>query len=147
LLEFVQGGAEGAIEGVDAALQALKRPIELCVNLAVNVGFGQLALAFEFADAVVPEPGFDAAEAAQHPFGAGQGIDEGALFGSSGLEAGVVLGVEAVEIGGGFAGDLERIGFDPGFQGIHAGGDLAVDRARAGGFQGVEAVGLDLAKG
>ena len=73
------------------------------VSLKVAVCFVVVVVGF-------PELGLDAAQAAQVPPVVHEGVDQGALFGGSGLEA--------VE-------DQEGAGVDAGFQGIGAGGGFA----------------------
>ena len=60
------------------------------------------------------------------------------------MEAVDVFGSEGFESGGVFAADEVRLGVDAGFQGVHGGDGLALGGAGAGGFSGVEAVGLGL---
>jgi hypothetical protein len=94
-----------------------------------------------------PELGLGFVEAAKEPVGVNEGIDEAAFFGSGRLEAVEILGGEGFESGGIFAGDDEGLSVDSGLQRIHAGGGLAGDRARAGGFLSVAAIGFELFEG
>jgi hypothetical protein len=69
-------------------------------------------------DLVIPELGFDAAEAALDPFGRDEGVDERELDGVGGAEVQEELGGEGFEFGGIFAGDDVRPGVDAGFEGV-----------------------------
>ena len=93
---------------------------------------------------VFPELGFGAGEAALEPLGTDQGIDEAALAGVGGPVLFVVGGGEGFECGGVFAANDLRLGVDAGLERVHAGDGFALGRARAGGFPGVPAVGVDL---
>ena len=94
-----------------------------------------------------PEVGFGAEQAAQHPFIADEGIDLEALFGRAGLEAGEVLDLEAVEIGGALAVTELGIGVEAGFESVLGRHGFALRGARTGGFLCIEAIGLDLTEG
>jgi len=59
------------------------------------------------------------------------------------LELEQVVAAEGGEDGGILAADEQGLRVDAGFQGILRGGGLALDGARAGGFLGGEAIGLD----
>jgi hypothetical protein len=131
----------GALGGVDAALEAVEGVA------AVVVGLGDLEPldgAEETPDFVIPELRFEGAEAALQPLGGDEGVDQGAHFGSDGLEALVILGGEKVESRGVFAGDDLGFGVNAGFQGIEADGGPALRGAWAGRFLRIEAIGLDL---
>ena len=73
----------------------------------------------------------EAAEAALQPLGGDEHIDQGARFGSGGLEAVVIFHDEKFESRGVFAGDDLGFGVNAGFQGVEADGGLAL-RCRAG---------------
>ncbi len=57
------------------------------------------------------------------------------------------LGGEGFELGGIFAGDDVGPGVDAGFEGVERGGGFAFGRGGAGGFLGVEAIGVELCLG
>jgi hypothetical protein len=142
--EAGKGAVEVAGTGIDAALEAGEGfRLGGCGlgERAVLVGVQPVLLVKD------PELGLGFMEAAEEPIGVDEGIDEAALLGSGGLEALEIFGGEGFEIGGIFAGNDERLGVDAGLQRIHAGGGLAADRARAGGFLGVAAVGFELFEG
>jgi len=143
-LEVAEGGAVGAVERVDAVLEAGEGLLDHWIDLAVRVLLGQLGLLFHLEHLVIPDLAFDAGQAAEHPLGAGEGIDECALFGDGGLVAVVVFAKEDLDSGGILAEDEEGIGIDAGFQGIPGGARLALNGAGAGGILGIEAVGLEL---
>jgi hypothetical protein len=63
-------------------------------------------------DAVVPEVGFDAAEAALGPLGGSEGIDERELVVAGGMELDEECGGEGCELGGVFVADDLRTGVD-----------------------------------
>jgi hypothetical protein len=90
------------------------------------------------------EVGLDALEAALLPVGAEHGIDVEGLGGGLGAEVAVVVGDEGVVVGGIFAGDDDGGGVDAVFQGIEAGGGLALGGAGSGGLQRVGAICFDL---
>ncbi len=66
-------------------------------------------------DLIVPELGFDAAEAALDPLGGDEGVDQRELGGADGAVVEVESGGEGFEFGGIFAGDDVRPGVDAGF--------------------------------
>ena len=72
----------------------------------------------EDVDAVIPELGFDAAEAALDPLGGDESVDERELDGVGGLEVEHEHGGEGFEFGGVFAGDDVGPGIDAGFEGV-----------------------------
>jgi hypothetical protein len=57
------------------------------------------------------------------------------------------LGGEGFGFGGIFAGDDVGPGVDAGFEGVERGSGFAFGRCWAGGFLGVEAIGVDLGLG
>ena len=69
-------------------------------------------------DAVVPELGFDAAEAALDPLGGDEGVDKRELDGAGGLVVEEELGGEGFKFGGIFAGDDVGPSVDAGFEGV-----------------------------
>ena len=64
-----------------------------------------------------------------------------------GTEVAVVVGDEGVVVGGIFAGDDDGGGVDAVFQGIEAGGGLALGGAGSGRLQRVGAICVDLGWG
>ena len=124
VLEDFEGAEVEAVGGIDAALNAVKGIEGAVIGLAeggivldgfVNVlavGEG-LVQAF---DAVVPEVGFDAAEAALGPLGGDESIDERALIGVGGVEAEEECRGEGFECGGVFVFDDVGTGVDPGLE-------------------------------
>jgi len=110
----LQGAMEGALGGVGAALKVIGHVVA------------------------------EAAEAALQPLGGDERIDQGARFGSGGLEAVVIFDDEKFESRGVFAGDDLGLCVDAGFQGIEADCGLALSGGWTSGFLRVEAVGLDL---
>jgi hypothetical protein len=103
----------------------------------VDEGFGE-------AGTVLKEVGFEEAQAAELPLGVGQGVDE---FGFLGI-GGTVGVAERLDQGGAglgiFVGEEIELGIEAGFEGVAAGDGFAFGRARAGGFLGVAAIGLNL---
>ena len=89
----------------------------------------------------------DALQAALLPVGAEHGIDVESLGGGLGAEVAVVVGDEGVVVGGIFAGDDDGGGVDAVFQGIEAGGGLALGGAGSGGLRRVGAICVDLCGG
>jgi hypothetical protein len=99
---------------------------------------------FDVGEALLPELGFDAAEAAEEPFGIDEGVDEHALLRGGGMEAVVILVGEGFEAGGGFVLDDVGTGVDAGFESVHRRAGLALGGAGSGGFLRVEAIGCEL---
>ena len=93
------------------------------------------------------EVGLDALQVALLPVGAEHGIDVEDFGWGFGAEVAVVGGGESVVVGGIFAGDDDGGGVDAVFQGIEAGGGLALDGAGSGGLQRVGAIGINLGWG
>jgi hypothetical protein len=144
--EVLQGAVVGAVEGVEAGLEAVEVFGELIVDgewMGGLFGFGN-AVAVKGVVDLFPKVGFDAAEAAETPFGVDEDIDEGALFGGDGLEALKVLVDEVVEVLVVFVEDDEGVGVDAGFEGILAGGGFAGRGAGSGRELGVAPVGVEL---
>jgi hypothetical protein len=144
LAEVVEGAMEGALEALAAALQAGEGLLGADEGDAEDSVFGTFV---EIRQVVFPEVGFGLAEAAEEPLGIDEDVDEGALGGGLGLVVEEVLGGQGVEGRGVFATDDLGLRVDAGFQGILGRGGLALSGARAGGFPGVQAVGLDLLLG
>jgi hypothetical protein len=93
------------------------------------------------------EFGLGAAETEQGPLAADDLIDVDALLGKSGAEALVVSGDESVVGGTVLAGEDGGLGMDAGFEGIEAGGGLALGGLGSRRFLGVATIGVDLAEG
>jgi len=140
-LERREGAVEGALDGVDAALEAVKGVAVALVGLGC---LETLLLPDKAGDVELEELRFDGAEAALHPLGGDQGIDQGAHFGSSGPVAVMILGGESGESRGVFAGDDLGLSVDAGLEGIEADCGLALSGAWTSRFLRVEPVGLDL---
>ena len=101
-LELVEGIVVMALGHVDAALEAG----ELVAGFAEGDGEVDVEdTAGGVGEALLPELGFDAAEAAEEPFGIDEGVDEHALFGGGGVESVVILVGEGFEAAGGFVLD------------------------------------------
>ena len=155
VLEGFEGAEVHAVGGIDAALNAgegIERVAEGVAEGGVvldggvdEVGVGEVLV--EALDLVIPELGFDAAEAALGPLGGDEGVDEGELDGVGGVEVEKECGGEGFEFGGIFAGDDVRPGVDAGFEGVEGGSGFALGRGGAGGFLGVAAIGVDLGFG
>jgi hypothetical protein len=128
-------GVEGVLESVAEGGAVLDLGVE-------KFGLGEIFV--EAIDLVIPELGFDAAEAALDPFGGDEGVDERELGGIGGLVLIVKRGGEGFEVGGIFAGDDVGPGVDAGFEGVEGGGGFTLGSFGAGGFLGVAAVGVDL---
>ncbi len=126
VLEEGEGAEVHAVGALDAALEAaegfeavLKGVTEGGVVLdGVVEEFGRGEVVVEAFDVVVPELGFDAAQAALGPLGGDEGIDEGALVGAGGAEMEQEFAGEGLEFGGIFAANDVRLGVDAGFEGI-----------------------------
>jgi hypothetical protein len=99
-----------------------------------EIGVGEILV--EALDLVIPELGFDAAEAALGPLGRDEGVDERELDGVGGAEVEHECRGEGFEFGGIFTGDDVRPGVDAGFEGVEGGGGFAFGRGGAGGFLG-----------
>jgi len=130
----------GAVGGVDAALETVEVIAAGVADLGHLKPFDGVVEAFEV---VPPDLRFEGAEAALEPLGGDESVDQGAHFGSGGLEAVVVFGGEEGESRRVFAGDDLGLCVDAGFQGIEADCGLALGGAWASRFLRVEAVGLD----
>lgn len=140
-LEFLEGVAVVAVGAVDAALEAGE------IVVIAEDGLSEFDFFFGVKSSLgtfLPKLGFANPEAAEEPFGVDQGVDEHALFGSSGVEAVVVFGGEGLEVSGGFAVDDLSFGVDAGFECVLGGAGFARGGAGTGGFARVEAIGLDL---
>jgi hypothetical protein len=138
---------------VEAALEVFQTLFEVWVEgggegvaaaASVGPGLGVEGPVVEELELVGPEVGFDGAEAADLPLVVDEGVHQVALAGGDGVELGVVLSGEMGEGLGVFAADDVGLGVNAGFQGIHAGDGLAGLGARAGGFQRILTIRLDL---
>ena len=135
--EFVVGAVPRAFEGGDLALGAGEEPggggIREQGRCEGVIGrFGH--------DGAV-KVGLNGFEAAFLPFGTDHGIDVEGFGGGFGPVLVVVLGGEGLVFGGIFAGDDDAGGVDAVFQGVEAGGGLALDGAGSGGLLRIGAVG------
>jgi len=143
LLQFLAGEEAGALDVILAALEALEGRgaiIPCAAEFGAGLGCG---VAFEV---VFPKLGVDALHAAELPVIADEDIDAKLLLDGGWLAFLVVEVGEALQVRGIFTADEVGSRVDAGFQGIHAGDDLALNGAGAGGFAGIAAVGLDLKK-
>jgi len=115
-LEVLQGfesTKEHAVRTIDAPLNASKRiegGVESVAERRIALDgrvdeFGAGEGLVEDVDAVIPELGFDAAEATLVPLGGDEGVDERELDGIGRAEVEEVLFGEGFELGGIFAGD------------------------------------------
>jgi hypothetical protein len=93
---------------------------------------------------VLPEFGFDAAEAAGGPIGGDEDVHQVALFGGGGrpsLEIEMGEGFEILDV---FAADDFAPGVNAGLESVHGRGGLALNGAWASGLMGVAPIGVDL---
>src|SRR6185369_11126368 len=141
--EFGVGTVPGALEGGDLALHAGE---EFGGRGSGEEGGGQ-GCAGSFGEEGAVEVSLDALEAALLPVGAEHGVDVEGLGWGLGAEVAVVAGGESVVVGGIFAGDDDGGGVDAVFQGIEAGGGLALGGAWSGGLLRVGAVCVNLGGG
>ena len=149
ILEGFESAEEHAVGGVNAAVEAGEGVEGILIGMAERgvLGVEKFSAGKVFVEAfdlIIPELGFDAAEAALDPLGGDEGIDESKLGGIGGLVVLVELAGQGFELGGVFAGDDVGPGVDAGFQGVERRGGFAFGRRWAGGFLGVEAIGVDL---
>jgi hypothetical protein len=152
LLEGLEGTEVHAVRSIDTALNAGKG-IEGVVEIVAEggivldggveeIGVGEIFV--EAFDSVVPELGFDAAESALDPLGGDEGVDQASWLGSEGWKWRRNWAVRASSSAKIFAGDDVGPGVDAGFEGVERGSGFAFGRCWAGGFLGVEAIGVDL---
>jgi hypothetical protein len=126
--ELLEGAGGGALVGVEAALETLQAVFEVVEGGAEGVlADADVGAIIRFViegivdfEAMLPEVGFDGAEAADFPFVVNEGVDEVALTRGGGVELGVVLGGELGEWLGVFATDDVGFGVNAGFQGVQA---------------------------
>ena len=109
-------------------------------GLVLELGAGELFVqAFE---AIIPKVSFDTPEAALRPLGGGEGIDERELVGAGGMEIEEEGRGDGFELGGVFEADGFAPGVDAGLEGVEVVDGLAFGRSGAGGFLGIEAIGV-----
>jgi hypothetical protein len=118
LTELFEGALGGALVGVEAALEALEAVFEVVEGGAEGVlAVADVGAIVRFVihgvvgfEPILPEVGFDGAEAADFPFVVDEGVDQVALARGDGAELGVVLGSELGEGLGIFAADDPGLG-------------------------------------
>ena len=145
ILEGFEGAEVHAVGGIDAAVNAGEGVDGVLIGVAeggivLDGGvdeFGVGEIFVETFDLVIPELGFDAAEAALDPLGGDEGVDERELVGVGGVEVEKECFGEGFELGGIFAGDDLGPGVDAGFEGVERGAGFAFGGSGAGGFLGV----------
>ncbi|HEV3200947.1 MAG TPA: hypothetical protein VGZ73_23750 [Bryobacteraceae bacterium] len=130
-IERVQGAVEGALRGIDAALE--EREVVAAADEIQAHAVGVVAHAVGSA-LVVPDFGVGERVAAKQPVGVDEGGDEEGLFGSGGFPVEEVLIGEGAEFRGVFRGDDLGAGIEAGFEGVGTGGSLALGGARASRF-------------
>jgi hypothetical protein len=131
-------GADGGFDSAGENLEDTGGHVKGLADGAFLVGLPGIA------DVVLPEFGFDAAEAAGGPSGGDEDVHQVALFGGGGgpsLE--IELG-EGLEIFGFFAADDFALGVNAGLESVHGGGGLALNGAGASRCLRVAPVGVDL---
>jgi hypothetical protein len=136
--EFGIGAVPGALEGGDLALYAG----EAFGGGGIGEEGGGEGGSGSFGEEGAVEIGLDALESAFLPVGAEHGIDVEGFGGGLGVEVAVVVGHEGIVVGGVFAGDDDGGGVDAVFQGIEAGGGLALDGAGSGGLSALARLAL-----
>ena len=145
VLESFESTEKHAVGAIDAAVEAGEGLEGVLVGMAergivLDLGVEELSagkILVEAFDLIIPELGFDAAEAALDPLGGDEGVDKGEFGGAGWLVVVQVCGGEGFEFGGIFAGDDVGPGVDAGFQGVEGGAGLAFGGFGAGGFLGV----------
>jgi hypothetical protein len=150
--ELAEGSGGGALVGVEAALETLEAVFEIIEGMVEgmfaveNVPFvvGTEAPYFVVLEHLLPESGFDGAEAADVPLVVDQSVHEVALARGDGVELIVVLGGELREDFGVFAADDVGLRVNAGFQGVHARDGFAGLGAGAGGVLRIQAIREDL---
>jgi hypothetical protein len=141
-LEGLEGAVAGAAGGIDAVLEFG----EGGGVVGGGISEGQLLVFVEGHVVLVgPHFGFGAVEAAEKPLAADEVVEEATGFGGGGMVELVILVDEELEVGAFLVGEEEGFGVESGFEGVHGRGGLTCDRGGAGGFQGVAAVGFNLA--
>jgi hypothetical protein len=132
-------------EGIEGGLVALGEGGIVPVGGILEFGAGEVFV--EAFDLVVPELGFDAAEASLSPLGEDEGVDERELVGAGGVVMEEEGGGEGFELLGIFAGDDDGPGVNAGFEGVEGGAGFAFGGGGARGFLRIEAIGVDLCFG
>jgi hypothetical protein len=143
-LDFLEGGegaVEAALDGVNAALETFEGVAVALVDLGC---LEALLLPEKTGDVELEELGFEGAEAALHPLGGDQGIDQGADFGGGGLVAVVILGGEEREGRWIFAGDDLGLSVNAAFERVETDSSPAREGAWTCRFLRIEPIGLDL---
>jgi hypothetical protein len=153
--EDFEGAEVKAVGGIEAALNSVKVIEGVLVGMAeggivldgVVEEVGAAEVFVEAFEAVVPEVGFDAAEAALGPLGGGEGIDKRELVVAGGMELEEECGGEGCEFGWVFVVDDLGTGVDAGFECVERGNGFAFWGDGAGGFLGVQTIGVELCLG
>src|ERR1035441_9950036 len=140
--EFGVGAVPGAFEGGDLALDAGE---ELGGGGVGEEGGGE-GRAGGFGEEGAGEVGLDAEEAALLPIGAEHGFDVEEFGGGLGAEVAEVVGGEGVVFSRVLAGDDDGGGVDAVFEGVEAGGGLALGGAGSGRHLGVGPISGDLCR-
>jgi len=131
----------GTLDVFHAALKAREGAVGADVNLAERAVRGHVG---ETVILILPNLGVGAGETAHLPITADEDVNvEAFLRGDWGIGREVFVS-EGLEVGGIFAANDGGLSIDAGFQGIHADGGLALNRARSRTLLCVEAVGLNL---
>jgi len=127
--EELEVAAVVALGGIEAALDYG----ELLIQPGMRSGEGEFLVTFAL-HGTGPQGGLDAGIAFEGPGVADHGGEEDVLVRGGGLELVLVAGAEGFEVSGVFAGD-ERVGGEEAvFEGVEAGGGLALGGPRASGF-------------
>jgi hypothetical protein len=134
-----------SVEGLEGVLIGMAEGRIVLDGLVEILGGGEVVV--EALDLVIPELGFDAAEAALGPLGGDEGIDQGALVGVGGLVMEEEFGGKVLEFARIFAANDVRPGVDAGLEGVQRGGGFAFGGSGAGRFLGITAVGFNLSDG
>ena len=138
--QFLMGAVIGALAGIDHPLEALKRGGGGGEGVAGGAGRGFGIVCQEGVGGVLPELGFDAAQAAKAPFVVDERVDEEALVGVGGVVVFVVFGGEIGEIFGFFVEHDLGCGEDAVLEGVEAGCGFSLGGARSGRFLRIHAI-------
>ncbi len=143
--------AEFAVQALLVAIQQNEGVVgiirEAMGEDAAGVGRGAVGAGRDFGGLDVEEVVFGLLDAAELPGEVDDAVEEGELDGVAGAEVAFQFVAEGGEGGGAFAGEDGGVGADAVLEGVEAGAGFALGRARAGGFQGVGAVGGETAWG